>query len=557
MGLTPDGQHVAHTKWDSGNIVIRDLATGATRNITHNTGASEPGWGRSPRVSHDGKRVAYRWYPRAVSAAQLRVSGIDGSPSRIVYDAKSDFDIQVEDWSPDGRTLLAIRTQEDGTKQILLVPADSGAPRVLKSFDWRQPMRMNFSPDGRFVVYDFPAAEESNLDRDLFLLDLATARETRLVRHRANDYLLGWGPDDRHVLFSSDRSGTRGAWLQEIEDGRPKGAPVLVKPDLWNAGLGEFTANGRFFYHVQALSRQIFAATLDPTTGKVIGVPTTLTPIGLGAVRDPLWSPDGRSIAYVEQTNSFTSAAIMIRSLETGVVREIPLPHDLRYPDHRWAPDGKSMFVWGLSKGRSGLFRLDLQAARLAPVFMLSDRSHSLETMEFTRDGRTAVYLRGIAGKFADIVVRDLTTQAERVLPHPEKPNFFYKIRLSPAGDMVAFKEGPEGGHRLKVQSLGNGHVRALPNEFDVGGMFEWSADGRAILATRPVPNAPGRNELWRVPLDGGAADQLGLVGDRIAEHRLDPTGRRLLYSAGNPAGELWVMEHILEPGTRSARAGK
>ena len=555
IGLTPDGARVVHTKWDSGNIVIRDLATGATRNITHNTGDYKPGWGRSPRVSRDGRWIAYRWYPRVETGAQLRVSSIDGGESRVIYDVKTATDIQAEDWSPDGRTILAIRTQEDGTKQILLVPFDSGSVRVLKTFDWRQPMRMNFSPDGRFVVYDFPAIDESNLDRDLFVLDLASGREHRLVQNSANDYLLGWGPDDRHVLFASDRSGTRGAWLQEVENGQPKGEPVLVKSDLWNAGLGEFTSNGSFFYHVQSSSRQVHVATLDPSTGKAVGSASSLTPSVIGVVSDPQWSPDGRSVSYVEQTNTFTSSAIMVRALETGIVRELRVPHDLKYPSHRWAPDGKSLLIPALSKGRWGVYRMDLQTARIDPVFMLDDRTHSIETMELTRDGRTMVYLRGIAGESADIVVRDLASGSERVLPHPDKPIFFVAIRLSPAGDMVAFRGGQEGRYDLKVQRLDDGSVREL--NFKIGGPFTWSADGRALFTSRPAVNVAGRNELWRVPVDGGAAERVGLMGEAMGEFRVDPSGGRLLFDAGSPMGELWVMEHILPGTTKTARAAR
>jgi Tol biopolymer transport system component len=546
IGITPDGRQVVHTKWDSGNVVIRDFATGATRNLTHNTAAYRPGWGRSPRVSRDGQWVAYRWYPQEEPAAQLRLSHLDGTALRTIYDAKAGTDVQAEDWSPDGRTILAIRTQEDGTKQIVLVPFDSGSARVLKTFDWRQPMRMNFSPDGRFIVYDFPTVESSNLDRDLYVLDLTTGREHRLVQHPANDYVLGWGPDASHVLFASDRSGTRSAWLQKVDNGLPRGEPVLVKADLWNAGVGQFTSDGRFFYHVQSSQRQVHVATLDAASGKAVGVASSLTPSVMGVVSDPQWSPDGRFVSYVEQTNTFNSSAIMVRALETGVVRELHIPHDLKYPQHRWAPDGKSLLIAGLSKGRSGLFRMDMQTAQLEPVFMLDDRAHSIETMEFSGDGRTMVYLRGNVDRFADIVVRDLTSGTERALPHPEKPNFFFRIRLSPSGDMVAFKEGPEDAFRLKVQSLADGTIRQLQNQFDVGGSFTWSADGRSLFVTRPVPNDKLHNELWRLPVDGSPAERVGLASDGMGEIRLDAAGRRLVFSTGQAAGELWVMEHIL-----------
>jgi Tol biopolymer transport system component len=80
-------------------------------------------------------------------------------------------------------------------------------------------------------VYDFPPKEDSP-DRDIFVLATNGSRETPLVEHPGNDFVLGWAPDGKRILFASDRTGVLSAWVIAVADGRPQGAPELVKSDI-------------------------------------------------------------------------------------------------------------------------------------------------------------------------------------------------------------------------------------------------------------------------------------------------------------------------------------
>ncbi|MBK5290113.1 MAG: PD40 domain-containing protein [Acidobacteriia bacterium] len=86
---------------------------------------------------------------------------------------------------------------------------------------------MGFSPDGRYIAYDFPPKEDAP-ERDIFVLAADGSRETLLIQHPADDRLLGWTADGTHILFSSDRTGTPSAWLIKVSADRPNGQPVLV-----------------------------------------------------------------------------------------------------------------------------------------------------------------------------------------------------------------------------------------------------------------------------------------------------------------------------------------
>jgi Tol biopolymer transport system component len=556
VSVTADGRRVVYTEWDTGNVAIRDLQTGVVRNITHNLKPYEPGYGLSPIFSRDGKWVAYGWYTEHEVENHLRIAGVDGSEPRVVYNAKTGY-MQPEDWSPDGRTILAGRLQ-DAIWQIVLVQVADGSVRVLKSLDWRAPLRMNFSPDGRFVVYDFPTTQESSRDRDIFVLDLASGQEHRLVENAANDFVLGWGPDGNHVLFASDRGGTLGAWLQAVEDGRAKGAPVLVKSDVWNAKPGQFASDGSYFYGVEAGTREVYLATLDPRSGKVVGGVSPISASPHGMLGNPQWSPDGRSVSYLAARTG-TTPVITIRSVESGAVREIPVPHELVYSTHRWFSDGRSLALTGVPKGRRGLFRMDLQSAKTEPLFMLEPEEYipGARAFELMPGDSTVVMSKVMPTKGSptqDLLVRNLRTQAERILYHP-KEILGVALSVSHDGRQVAFTEGLRPA-QLKVVSLEGGSPRRVGETFiaRTHSPVAWSADGRSIFAVSAAPTG-NLNTIWRLPVDGGAPDSIGVTAETITEMRLDATGRRLLFIAGNPVGELWVMEHILPDGKRTVGA--
>ena len=118
VSVTPDGKQIVFSDPASMNIAVRDVVTGAVRQVTHakDGGAS---YGAFPRVSPDGKRAAFEWWDNASRSFRLMVAPLDGSGETVVL--VSPLEIQPEDWSPDGSAVLALRTNDDRTRQIVLV----------------------------------------------------------------------------------------------------------------------------------------------------------------------------------------------------------------------------------------------------------------------------------------------------------------------------------------------------------------------------------------------------------------------------------------------------
>jgi dipeptidyl aminopeptidase/acylaminoacyl peptidase len=106
---------------------------------------------------------------------------------------------------------------------------------------------------------------------------------------------------------------------------------------------------------------------------------------------------------------------------------------------------------------------------------------------------------------------------------------FFPALAWSPDGRQLAFvREDPSRGRDddLYVIDLEGGVPRQLTHEppFDGGG--SWSRDGRWIYFTS---DRSGRFEIWRLPSEGGPAEQLTHEGGMTPEESWD--GRHVYYS--------------------------
>ena len=118
------------------------------------------------------------------------------------------------------------------------------------------------------------------------------SREATVVAHPSQNVIMGWSPDAKHVLFSSDRSGSVGLWAVAVEDGKPAGTQTLVKPDIsssWSLGL---TAAGTMYVWKYASPIYVQTSSVDLEGGKLTAGPASFQRF-IGSRGRPDWSDDG------------------------------------------------------------------------------------------------------------------------------------------------------------------------------------------------------------------------------------------------------------------------
>src|SRR5438552_9214647 len=92
------------------------------------------------------------------------------------------------------------------------------------------------------------------------------------------------------------------------------------------------------------------------------------------------------------------SRVLVIRSLETGVLRELQVKLSyFNWP--RWSPDGRSFAVYGRDlKGRQGLFRIDVQTGD-STALVYDDPDDGTFGPEWSPDGKRLYFRRFTTGR--------------------------------------------------------------------------------------------------------------------------------------------------------------
>jgi Tol biopolymer transport system component len=427
----------------------------------------------------------------------------------------------------------------------------------LKKFEWSHPGKMKFSPDGHYIAYDYPPQQESD-NRDIFLLAVDGSGEIPLVEHPAEDELLGWTPDGKHILFASDRSGSMSAWILPVVDGKPQGPPELVKQDIGQAQPIGFTRTGSYYYGLEIGTSDIYTAQFDPAAGRVVAQPEKATLRFVGSNFSPAWSPDGQFLAYVSirRQGLFEHDVISIRSLKTGEERDLS-PNLLElWGPIRWSPDGRSILVPGKDKKiQHGLYLVDAQTGEFRST-LRSDVDSDISHPAWFPDGKRLLYtdIRSESGTITEaVVVRDLQTGQKTELFRPTRGLKIDDIALSPDGRQVALTllEKETRSSVLKVLPVAGGEaselVRAKEPETIVGDSLSWSSDSQYIVFGKGQSTSrEPKTQLLAISSHGGEPHGLGLAMDSVGSLSFDLSGHHVAFSAGSAKREVWVMENFL-----------
>lgn len=549
--VSPDGRLLSFTDWRSnGNIGIHDLATGQDRVLTKSTdpdGSGVQGFGEYSVPSPDGKSVAYAWYIKDGSPS-LSVVGLDGSKPRVLQTAGNGVLYHVPlAWSPDSRHLLVEYVKAEGNRDMMLVTVADGSARLLKATGKEPSPGGVFSPDGRYIAW---ATREG-----VALFDVRKGTESPLIPDQSRHSVLGWAPDGRHILFSSERSGSADAWLIAVTDGKAQGEPIFVKKNWGSMPMG-IARSGAFFYAVNNSSAALQVAELDPANGNVVSPPQTAA--RQGNTGSPDWSPDGSRLAYI--LRGTPSRTVIVHAMDTGEERELPVGDWTIKGGLRWMPDGKAVVVRAVHPAQGeNLIGVDVQTGQVttlmpAPTDVLRFDPHP--------DGNTIFYVKTSAFPNLSgtrILARNLRSGDETEIV---RMSGLRAVVVSPDGRRLLAMGSDGESQVLLVVPVAGGEVRELlrvsgkegPNW---GGVLSWTPDGRHVTYMKGLISGKNfRWQLWRVAAQGGEPQQLGLItGGGLLGLRLHPDGRRVAIAEMKTNLEVWVMENFLPKAEAPAKA--
>ncbi|QRK04475.1 S9 family peptidase [Archangium violaceum] len=357
----------------------------------------------SPSVSPDGKRIAFVLRTTDLEANKGRTDlwlvNADGSGLRqLTYSPESEAQPV---WSPDGQSLLFLSSRS-GSSQVFRLPLDGGESQAVTKL----PLDVGafaLSRDGKTLavaleVYPDCATLECTTQR---LKEQAQKKTTGrvydklFVRHWDT-----WADGRRNHLFVLPVDGSaapRDVMVGMDADGpsKPFGGPeeFTFTPD--GKGL-VFTARDVGRSESWSTDLDLFLAPVDKP-----GAPRKLTEKNRATDTTPVFSPDGKTLAYLAMSRPGYESdrlRVVLRSWPDGKERVLAEQWDRSAGGIAWSADGKSVLVTADDIGQHPVFSLDVASGR---VRALSGQGSASEPRPLP-DGRV-VFLRDDLKSPADL----------------------------------------------------------------------------------------------------------------------------------------------------------
>jgi Tol biopolymer transport system component len=542
--VTRDGALYPYVDPATGDVVVRDLRTGAVRRLTNEGTMGKPNGahGESPLPSRDGRQIAFLWHP-ASGPDELRVSNMGGGGMRRVAVKSAGFNLY--DWSPDGKNVLADVDGIDPTWWDLATidVATGEVRRIGQSTGWGDFEVAGFSSDGRWAVYSREVRGKVD-DWDIYAMEIQTGRETVVVSGAGRDRFPVWVPDTDEIVFRSDRSGTNGIWMVRFKEGQAASEPALIKDAVADFNPDGVSRDGSFFYTIRHDSRDLYQAIVDPQTLRARQAPVRVLDTYLGHNWAPSWAPSGDSFAYYSEREAGNAWRLVIRHPDgtEAVASELIRADQLRWNDFpaQWCGNDRLLTLGTVDREGAMLFDSQSAAKLSEHVSLKGLGSNSWAMVTHSGDCRS-FYFRSNA-PHPGIYKFDSTTGAKsNVLT--DAPNWS-GLLLSPDGRWLAVYGKLEGGTRegILVASTAGGAVRMLDAD-GVGRNYSWTPDSKRLLSIHKADG--GENELFYTSVEGGTPQPTGIRMKGLSHPSLNADGTKLLFGSATTENEFWAMRNL------------
>jgi len=361
--FSPDGRFVSYVMIDKANkaeVFVRAVdpaATGGPWQISE--GSFSGGFWR-----RDGKELYYLARDQAVMVADVSTSPTFSSTKpRVLFRQEAKVPDRLAYVSADGERFLALPPPRGPQLQQITIFNRQGEP-VQKIGDPGLYSGPSFSPDGaRLLVSknDLQAGQA-----DLWIIDLATNKQTRLTNDTFPKVNPLWSPDGKYIYYASFRNGDFPVY-RRLSDGT--GTEELVFKYTAGAfvGLSDISPDGKFLVCDSGGIILVVPLTGDPATRKEIEFLREEFTDGIGRL-----SPDGRFMAFRSDEAQPERGEIYVRPFDAA--KGLPGEGKWRVSNDgvqamlHWRGDGKEIFFRGQNLDSNDLLVMSVDV-NTSPTF--------------------------------------------------------------------------------------------------------------------------------------------------------------------------------------------
>jgi len=431
-------------------------------------------------------------------------------------------------FSPDG-TLVAFR-QSDGGNNTGIYAAVAGGEKSIQLTNDHGDCCPTWSPDGREIAF-------TRYDGQSFsILSIAALGGNERRLYRGPDHLgggLSWSPDGRVIAFTeSNEADPTQAWISALSLSDSTIRKISSPPPGWIDRNPMYSPDGKRLAFIRSsvagVSNDIYVSSANGTHVK------RLTFDNRPIAGSPAWTTDSQDIVFSSDRGA--QMGLWIVQADGCIPRPVAGPvGEAAWPTIPYKVDNTLVYEQG--GGKSDVWRLDLKDAKhpqKGPFALVSEKGDKMRP-ELSPDGKKVVFESDRLG-FWDIWTCNVDGSGCNQITSLH--GTAGRARWSPDGRYLAFEFHPNERSEIYVVEVPGGTPRLLPTIPGSDNLSpSWSRDGKWIYFASKLGAEPF--QIWKTQLQGGAPVPLTKHGGIAPTESLD--GRYLYYSKYEQNG-IWRM---------------
>jgi len=322
-----------------------------------------------PAVSPDGSTIVYgvRRYDLAENRGAtdlFLVPVAGGDPVRLTDTPGSESSAT---WRPDGLR-IGYLSRADGSTQLWEIRPD-GSDRRQVSHLAGGIGNFRYSPDGRHVSFT------SSVKLDPAVVDIypdLPKADARIIDELMYRHWVSWRDQTyRHLFVVEYRDGELGEPI-DLMPGERYDTPL--SPFGGGEQIGWSADGSRIVYTAKKVTGAEYATTTNSDLyayDLASGRTTNLTDGMVGYDIDPVFSPDGRHMAFLSMARNGYEAdrnRLFVYDFEGGPAREISVGFDLDVSSPKWSEDGRTIFFTSAVEGTIQLYSADAETGEIRRI---------------------------------------------------------------------------------------------------------------------------------------------------------------------------------------------
>jgi dipeptidyl aminopeptidase/acylaminoacyl peptidase len=513
-----------------------------------------------PVLSPDGMQVAFTVQTvdleKNSKPAQIYSVPVQGgSPRQLTTEGTSN---DRPRWSPDSKQIYFV-SNRGGSSQVWVMNADGSGARTVTKFA-AEAGGILISADGRKIVFLSSVYPECGADDACNQRKIEEESKSKLKARVYTSLLYRhwteWQGARRQHLMAMNADGS------EIKDLTP--GPNQVPP---------FSLGGQDDYAISpdsaevAFSMNVDADAANSTNSDIYAVPIAGGDVkkittGPGADSTPLYSPDGKLLAFRSQARAGYESdrwRLMVLDRATGRTTNLTENLDRWVGSITWSPDSTRLFFTVEDRGRIGLQMIQASGGGSRNIVA---GAASLDDVQFTADGRTMIYTE-VSGSHPAEIYRATSTGGTGVALTHLNDAVLSNAAITPLEEMYADSPDRTRVHAFVVKPPNFSPTRKYPVLFLIHGgpqgswgeewTYRWNAQvfaGAGYLVVMPNPRGStgyGQKYIEEISADWGgkAYDDIMAVVDSVAALPYADAAR-MAAAGGSYGGYMvdWMLGH-------------